>query len=880
MKALRRFLRRFAVSVTRQNDDERLREELEAHLEMQTAANVRAGVPLEEARRRALLRLGARETIRANCREERGLSVLDDVAQDVRYALRQLCKAPLFTLAATMSLALGIGASAAVFTVIERVLLRPLPVPNPHELVYITDERILTQASPRFSYPFYAILRDNNILNGVAARASVVLNATVNGQVDRVNGELVSGSYFSVLGVNTQIGRALSREDDRTPGAHPVAVVSDRFWRRSLGSDASAIGQPVRINEQVFTIVGVMAKDFTGTDVGLPTDIWLPMTMQRAVGRALLTEARTNWLEIIGRLASGMTPERAAEQLTAYLQRRTSEESLQVSARRLILVPGHKGNSPVRMELAPALAVLMALTGLAMGLACINVASLVSVRSAAREQEMAIRLALGAWRGRLTRQLVTEGLVLALLGGAAGLLVAPWAARLLVAAQAPALDIDASLEPRVLTLGVVVTVLSGLLVALTPILASRRAGLSRLREAAAAGPMGISRRLMSHDVVVTLQIAMALAMLVSAALLVQSLRSFNSVDPGFRADNLLLAPLDPRAAGYDSNRIDGFWQNVLERVTQIRGVQSVSLARTVPLAPNRQRQHWLHPTSGEELELDTNFVGPRYFRTLDVPLLRGREFGDEDRRTSRPVVVVNERLALMFWPGQDPIGKGVRLPDSGNALAEVVGVVRDVKYRDLRGDTDPMFYRPLLQTRSTDPMTLHIRSSSDPAELVSAIRFAIQNVDPNVPLFQVTTLEEQLDASFAQTRQAAVLTGVFGVLALLLSAIGVYGVTAAAVSRRTRDIGIRMALGAQPRDIIRTIGGRAITLVTVGLALGLLGSLGFTQVTETLLFGVTAADSATFAGMAALLALVSLLAFSIPIRAATQLDALVAIRHE
>jgi predicted permease len=880
MKALRRFLRRFAVSVTRRNDDQRLREELEAHLEMQTADNVRAGLPLEEARRRALLRLGAGETIRANCRDERGLPALEDLAQDVRYALRQLRKAPVFTLTATMSLALGIGASTAVFTVIERVLLRPLPVSNPNELVYVTDERILTQASPRFSYPFYAILRDNNILKGVAARASVGLNATVNGRVERVNGELVSGSYFSVLGVNTQMGRALSSEDDRDPGAHPVAVVSDRFWRRTLHSNTAVIGQPVRINEHVFTIVGIMAKDFTGTDIGLPTDIWLPMMMQREVGRALLTEARTNWLEIIGRLVPEMTTERAAEQLTAYLKRRTSEESLQISARQLILVPGDKGNSPVRRELGPALAVLMALTGLAMALACINVASLLAVRSAAREQEMAIRLALGAWRARLTRQLLTEGLVLAVLGGAAGLLAAPSAASLLVASQSPSLDIDASLDPRVLALGVVVSVLSGLLVALTPILASRRAGLGRLREAAAAGPMGISRRLMIHDVVVTLQIATALAMLVSAALMVQSLRSFNSVDPGFRADNLLLAPLDPRAAGYDSDRVDGFWRNLLERVTQIRGVRSVSLARTVPLAPNRQRQHWLHPTSGEELELDTNFVGPRYFRTLDVPLLRGREFGDEDGRTSRPVVIVNERLALMFWPGQDPVGKGVRLPDSGNQLAEVVGVVSDVKYRDLRGDTDPMFYRPLLQTRSTDPMTLHIRALSDPGELVTAIRFAIHNIDPNVPLFQVATLEEQLDASFAQTRQAALLTGVFGVLALLLSGIGVYGVTAFAVTRRTRDIGIRMALGAQPRDIIRTIGGRTATLVTVGLGLGLLGSLGFTQVTGMLLFGVTAADSATFAGMSVLLALVSLLAFSIPIRAATQLDALVAIRHQ
>jgi macrolide transport system ATP-binding/permease protein len=877
---LRRFLKRLAVSATRQHDEERLREELEAHLAMQTDEYIRAGVSPEEARRRARLKFGSTEATRARYREEQGLPLLDDFLQDLRYAFRQLRKAPLFTLTATMSLALGIGANAAVFSVIERVLLRQLPVSNPHELFYITDERILTQASPRFSYPFYTILRDSNVLAGVTARAGGTLNATVNGQTMRVPGELVSGSYFSVLGAGTQMGRPLSPEDDRTPGANPFAVISESFWQRTFGADPLVIGRRLQINNQTFTIVGVAAGGFSGTDVGQPTDIWLPMAMQREVGRDLLTEARTNWLEIIARVSSGMTHERAANELTAHFQRRKSELPLQVDTSRIILVPGDKGNSLVRRELGPALTVLIALTGLALGLACINVASLVAVRSAAREKEIAIRLALGAWRSRLRRQLLTEGLVLAALGGAAGLLVAPWASRLLVASQSRAVDMNASLDARVLLFGLVVSLLTGLVIAQAPILASRHVGLGRMSESSSTGPTAISRRLAAHDLIVTLQIAMALAMLVSAALFVQSLRSFSSVDPGFRADNLLLATLDPKAAGYDSNRIDGFWRNTLEAVRQIPGVQSVSLAGTVPLAPGRQRQPWRHPASGETFEIDTNFAGPRYFRTLDIPLLRGRDFGDEDVRTSRPVVIVNERLARLFWPEQDPIGKSVRLPVSGHPVAEVVGVVRDVRYRDLRGDTDPIIYRPVLQTHSTDGMTLHIRASSDPGALAGAIRLAMQNIDRNVPLFQVTTLEEQLEASFAQTRQAALLTGVFAALALLLSAIGVYGVTALAVSRRTRDIGIRMALGARPHDIVRTIGGRAIMLVAAGLGLGLLGSLGFTQVTGALLFGVTAADSATFATMAALLALVSLVAFSIPVRAATRLDALSAIRRE
>ena len=284
--------------------------------------------------------------------------------------------------------------------------------------------------------------------------------------------------------------------------------------------------------------------------------------------------------------------------------------------------------------------------------------------------------------------------------------------------------------------------------------------------------------------------------------------------------------------------------------------------------------------SGDKIEVDTNFVGPRYFQTLGIPLVGGRDFTEDDGRDSRPVVIVNERLARMFWPQQDPIGKGIRLPDSGKPVAEVVGVVRDVKYRDLRGEAGPMFYRPVLQTRSTDAMTLHVRASSDPGALVTAIRLAIQTIDPKVPLFEITTLEAQLDASFAQTRQAALLSGTFGGLALLLSAVGVYGVTALAVSRRTREIGIRMALGAPRAHIVRAIGTRAVTLIAAGLGLGLLGSFGFAQVTGTLIFGVTTSDAATFASMAMVLALVSLLAFSIPVRAATRLDALAAIRRE
>jgi predicted permease len=803
---------------------------------------------------------------------------LDDFFQDVRYAVRQLAKAPTFTLTATVSLAMGIGANAAVFTIVERVLLRPLPVSKPHELVYITDERILTQPNPRFSYPLYTVLQDNLVLNGVAARAGALVNATVNGQSLRVRRELVSGNYFAVLGASTRAGRPLSPEDDRTPGAHLVAVISEPFWRRTFGADPAVVGRQVRFNEQAVTIVGVAANGFIGIDAAAPTDVWMSLAMVRDPGR--LADARTNWLEILGRLSPGLGREQAADALTRHLQQRASELPPRTAVTRLVFVPGDKGTSPLRGELRSALTVLFALTGLALVLACVNVTCLAAVRSASREREMAIRLAVGASRFRLTRQLLTEGLVLAGLGGTAGVLIAPSAARALAAAQSTALAIDTRLDARVLVFGVVVTALTAVIVAIVPILSARNVGRANRSDPGRAPSGPAARRVTAHDLVVTLQMAMALAMLVSAALLVQSLRSFSSVDPGFRADNLLLAAVDPRAAGYDSNRIGTFWRAALERVSQIPGVQTASLARVVPLAPGGQRQPWVNPVTGDKLEIDTNFVGPRYFQTLGIPLVGGREFSDDDRRDARPVVIVNERLARMFWPQQDPIGKGIRLAESGKPLAEVVGVVRDVKYKDLRGDAGPMFYRPVLQSGSTDAMTLHVRAAGDAAALGNALRFAIQDIDQKVPVFDLTTLEQQLDASFAQTRQAALLSGTFGVLALVLSGVGVYGVTALAVSRRTRDIGIRIALGAGRVEIVRAIGARGVALIAAGICLGLLGSFAFSRVTGTLMFGVTSGDTATVASMAAVLALVSLVALSIPVIRATRLDALAAIRCE
>jgi predicted permease len=865
--AARRFVMRLAGSMSRRRDEERMREEMEMHLALRAAEYERTGLSSAEARRRALLEFGGVDAIGERYRDEQRLPFLDHVTQDVRYALRQLRQAPLFTFTAALSLAIGIGAATAIFTLVDHLLLRPLPVSNPHELVLVTDHRSGEQRSPRFSYPFYAALRGVPALQDVAARFSLSLNAAFDERVARVSGELISGSYFNVLGASTQMGRPLLPEDDRTPGAHAVAVISDGFWRRTFGADPAVLGRTLRLNHHTFTIIGVAARGFIGIDVGEPTDIWIPMLMQREVGRDLLADSETNWLEIIGRLPPGANIAAASAGLAA-------------THPRLLLLPGDKGSSSVRQQIGPSVRVLQALTLLALMMACINVASLLVIRSIAREKEIAVRLALGARRSRLVRQYITEALVLATLGGAAGLLAAPWTAGLLAASHPGGLGIEPALDARIFAFGLALTLLTGLAVSLAPMIVSRKVGLAQVCASAARPGGGASSRSAVHQVIVAAQVALSLVMLIGAALFAQSLRSLSAIDLGIRADNLLVISVDPGSAGYDGPRIQTFWRDAIERVRQVQGADSVSLARIVPMAYGRSRRPLPNPAGGGvPIEIDINEIAPRYFHTVGVPLRRGRDFDARDERGGRPVIIVNERLARMFWPGQDAVGKGLRINRRGSPDAEVVGVVADVKYRDLTDPVvAPMVYIPIAQSTTSDGMTLHVRTAGDPGAVAGTIRRELQALDPQLPLFEITTLADRAHASLSQTRQAATLTGGFALLALLLSGVGVYGVTALAVSRRTREIGIRMALGAEPRHIVRVIGWRGVWLVIAGVGAGVMGALAFGRLAAALLYGVTATDVPTFTAMSAMLTIVSLVAIYIPARAATRLDAVTATR--
>ena len=579
-------------------------------------------------------------------------------------------------------------------------------------------------------------------MNGVAARFVLPVNVSTDEQAVRPRGELVSGNYFSVLGAGMQLGRPLTAADDLTPGAHPVAVISDGFWRRSFAADPSVLGRTVRINNTRSRIVGVAAPSFNGTEVGLPTDLWLPLAMQRELGRDLFTESRTNWLEMIGRVKPGASLERAGAELTAYLDA-PATSSGRPDARQLILLPAGKGSSPVRRETGPALRVLLALAGLALLLCCLNVASLLVVRSEARQREMAVRLALGARRATLIRQSLTETLVLAALGGTAGLLVAPWAASLLVASQPERLAIDASLDLRVFLFGLAVSVVTGLILGQAPLFASGRIGLT---QAFGNSPPTVRTlgRLSVRDIMVTCQIAASLVMLIGAALLTQSLRTLSAVDPGFRADGLLLVSMDPGSAGYNAGRVESFWRATLERVGRIPGVQSASLGGTVPLAPSRQRQPVRNPASGEMAEIDTNFVGPRYFQTLDIPVLRGREFDESDGTTSRPSRHRQSTAGRCLLAGsgsgrQDDADRPARQPARrGRGGRERREVPRPPV------DADPMIYLPMLQTRFAVGDDPSCRATGDRDALIAAIRREIRDLDPVCRCSGSASLEEQV----------------------------------------------------------------------------------------------------------------------------------------
>ena len=812
--------------------------------------------------------------------------------QDLRYGARMLARSKGFTAAALISIALGVGVNTTIFSYINAALFRPLPVPRSEELVRLWDG----QAS---SYPDYVAYRDETgVFEGLAAYAQRPMSLTSGEETERVWAEIVSGNYFDVLAMPPAQGRGFLPEEDRTPGTHPVVVLSGELWKRRFNSDPGLIGKTIFLSNQAFTVVGITAEGFAGATILTPPDLWVPTMSEPLVqpGSVSLTSPDSGWLNVIGRLRPGVTlaQARAATLVTATRlhQARKARDSgpeapggrqVSVDPARGLMVPP-KGRTTTTFVFG----LLLAVVTLVLLVACANVANMLLARAAGRRKEIAVRLTLGASRWRVVRQLLTESMLLALAGGAAGLLLALWSAELLqsLLPQSPEgmrAPLDTSPDVRVFLYTLLLSVLTGVVFGLVPALQASKPNLvSALKDEA----VGFSwRRLSLRNALVVGQVAVTLLLLIAAGLFVRNLRNTQHADPGFQIENGFVMTYDLGPARYEPARGSLFHEELLAHVRNMPGVRAASLAEFVPLGGGGNKsplyvegEAVLSDRLDEDSLLSHTAVATDYFKTMGIALSSGRDFGEGDTASSPQVVVVNETLARRLAPDGNAVGKRLRMDSKGDYL-EVVGVAKDIKYDQLAEKTPYFAYRPLAQQYRAQ-MTLHVRTNGDPLTVMSQVRAEVRALDRNLPLTEVKTLAEHMRAPLAPARLLAWLSGAFGILALLLAATGLYGVMAYLVSGRTREFGIRVALGANGGDVLRLVLGEGLMLVGVGMLLGLFASAALTRVLQSVLYGVSATDPTTFAGVALLLAAVTLVACYIPARRATKIDPMIALRYE
>jgi predicted permease len=812
---------------------------------------------------------------------------MTNLLRDVRYGLRVLLKRPGFTAVTVVTLALGIGANTAIFSLLDAILLKALPVQNPERLVVINTSGP-KGLSNDYSYPVFERFRDQNqSLSGVFAAASagrlgVKMSASgAGGEAETVVGKLVSGGYFSVL------GSVFTAEEDQTPGGHAVAVISYGYWQRRFGRDPSAVGRTFTLSDTSFTVIGVTPPGFFGETVGEAPDLWIPATMQPQVypGRDFLNVDYVTWLRLMARLKPGAHPRQAQAELDVIFRQLQDEKGRQkFPAGRIELTPGGKGLSELRERFSDPLRVLMAVVGLVLLIACVNVASLLLSRAASRRKEMAVRLALGAGRLRLVRQLLTESALLALSGGLLGLLFAFWGSDVLLAivsAGTSPVALDLHPDVRVLAFTGAVSLLTGMLFGLAPALQWTRLDLTPALKAPVRGLSGGGARYGLGRVLIVAQVALSLLLVIGAGLFVRSLRNLKRLDAGFKREGVLVLGVDSAATGYADAQLKSLYRQLLGRVGALPGVSSASLAFQTFRGPGSGicciSIQGAPPLAEEDRRVNADYVGPRFFETMGTPLVSGRGFDLRDDENAPKVAVINEAAARYYFPDGSPLGR--RFDQSKNKGIEIVGVVKDARHYGLREQAPRMFYLPLLQ-HGTPPNFLAVRTAGDPRGMAAAVRQALQEVDPKLPVVEVTTLGEQVDASLVPERLIATISGFFGFLALLLSCVGLYGLMSYAVARRTAEIGIRMALGARPGNVLWMVLREALLLALVGVATGLPAALAATRLIESLLFGLTPADPTTVSLATLLMIAVAASASYLPARRASRVDPMVALRYE
>ena len=829
---------------------------------------------------------------------------MNDIWRDIRFAVRSLRKTPGFLAVVILTLGLGIGANAAIFSLTDQILLRSLAVDDPSSLVLLDGPGAFmgrTMNQMTFSYPMYKDFRDRNeVFAGVLARFPLALTAVWRGASERAHGDLVSGNYFDVLGVQPALGRLFNAADDRTPGGHPVAVLSYGYWQRKFGGDPLVLNQTITVNGHPLTIVGVADRKFTGIQIGRSVDIMVPIMMKAQMTPTWndVDNRRSRWLNVMARLKPSVSRRQAESAMNVIFRQINEQEIKEIPggsenfrkrfiSKHLDLLPGSKGLSDLRREFSTPLIVLMSMVGVVLLISCANVANLLLARTTARQKEISLRLALGANRARILRQQFVESGLLALAGTSVGLMFAWWTGGMLIRAlpgDPAARTLSSNPDARVIGFTLVVGATTALIFGMIPALQATRASVTSTLKEDAGSVAGGGRQARLRRTLVIGQVALSMLLLAGAGLFARSLYNLKTLDPGFRVENVFTFSVDPSLSGYEGERLTALYGRLQQELSTVPGVRSVSMSENGVLTGNDWvttiRVDGYQAKESADMNPNTDGVGPRYFETMGISLIGGREFTDRDVKGAPRVAIVNEAMAKYFFGGSSALGRRFGFARGTATDIEIVGVAKDVRSLELRSSARRYIYIPYTQDEDVTQLTYYVRAAQDSPAMTTALRQAVQRIDPNLPIFDMKSMRVQVDESLFVERMVAVLSVAFGALATLLAAIGLYGVMSYAVTRRTREIGIRMALGAERRRVLWLVLKEVAVMAAVGITGGLAAAFWLTRQVQAQLFGLTPTDPPTLMGAALLLSVIALAAGYFPARRATTIDPLVSLRTE